>query len=88
MKTLNAKDKLFQAPADKERLFEALEKDEQLLKETLEVILTVAISDPKLTSEVAQLIETDYKELYLAIFRDMLMEASSSSGSMGCCKDL
>ena len=87
MKTLNVENKLFQAPAEKERLFEALEKDSQLLKETLEVILTLVISDPKLTSRVAELIESDFKELYLAIFKDMLME-SSSSNKMGCCKDL
>ena len=87
MKTLNVGSKLFQAPAEKERLFEALEKDSQLLKETLEVILTLVISDPKLTSRVAELIEFDFKELYLAIFKDMLME-SSSSNKMGCCKDL
>ncbi|MCB9290751.1 MAG: hypothetical protein H6560_25825 [Lewinellaceae bacterium] len=88
MKTLKAEKNRFQLPADKERLFVALENDEQLLKETLEVILALAVSDPKLTIWSADLIASDFKELYLAIFRDMLKESSSSSQSPGCCKDL
>lgn len=74
-------------PAEKDRFFQAMERDEQLFRETLEVALTIAVSDPKLTLEVANLIESDYRNVYLNIWKQVVSEMGSST-TMGCCRDL
>jgi len=74
-------------PAEKERFFLALEKDEKLFGETLEVVLNLTISDPKLTFDVADLIETDFRNLYLVIMKKAVREMGSST-TMACCKNL
>lgn len=79
--------KPFQTKEEKERLFQALEDDPQLFKETFEVMLTLVVSDPVLTFDVADLIEADYRNLYLAIVKKMAIEKSNDK-SLGCCKDL
>lgn len=79
--------KPFQTKEEKERLFQALEDDPQLFKETFEVMLTLVVSDPVLTFDVADLIEADYRNLYLAIMKKVAIEQSSVN-SMGCCKDI
>lgn len=76
-----------QTPKGKEELFLALENDEQLFKETLEVILTLIISDPKLTFDVADLIESDYRNLYL-VFMKKVIRKQSARESGDCCKEI
>lgn len=77
----------FQTPEGKENLFQALENDEQLFNETLEVMLTLIISDPKLTFDVADLIESDYRNLYLVIMKKVLGK-ENGKGIKGCCKEI
>jgi hypothetical protein len=74
-------------PAEKEKFFQALENDQHLFKEALEVVLTLVISDPKLTFDVADLIESDFQNLYLVIMKKVTTERSSNS-TMSCCKDI
>ncbi|MEZ4963324.1 MAG: hypothetical protein R2830_26110 [Saprospiraceae bacterium] len=74
-------------PVEKEKFFEALENDQHLFKETLEVVLTLVISDPKLTFDVADFIESDFRNLYLVIMKKVAVERSNDS-TMGCCKDI
>lgn len=74
-------------PAEKERFFQALENDKHFLKETLEVVLTLTVSDPKLTFDVADFIESDFRNLYLVIMKKMAVERSNDS-TLGCCRDI
>ncbi|WP_020534845.1 hypothetical protein [Lewinella cohaerens] len=87
METSEIKNRPFQAKEDKERLFQALEDDEQLFKEALEVMLTLVVSDPKLTVDVADLIESDFRNIYLAIMKKIARE-NSNDKSMSCCSDI
>lgn len=87
MKTTAINKNAFQTPTEKEQLFQALEKDEQLFKETLEVMLTLVISDPKLTFDVADLIESDYRNLYIVIMQKVSKETGKED-TMGCCQDI
>ncbi|MCI5092706.1 hypothetical protein [Phaeodactylibacter sp.] len=87
METSEIKNRPFQAKEDKERLFQALEDDEQLFKEALEVMLTLVVSDPKLTVDVADLIESDFRNIYLAIMKIIARE-NSNDKSMSCCSDI
>lgn len=87
MQTSEIDNKPFQTKEEKERLFQALEDDEQLFKETLEVVLTLVVSDPKLTFDVADFIESDFRNLYLVIMKKVAVERSNDS-TMGCCKDM
>lgn len=80
------KDKAFRTTKEKEQLFQALENDRKLFGETFEVMLTMVISDPDLTLEVADLIAADYRDLYLAILEKGTKE-QGPDGKMGCCKD-
>ena len=77
----------FETKGEKEQLFQALEDDKQLFKETLEVMLTLVISDPILTFCVADLIESDYQNLYLVIMKKIARERSNDK-SMSCCRDI
>ena len=87
MQTAEINNKPFQTKEEKERLFQALEDDKQLFKETLEVMLTLVISDPKLTFDVADLIEADYRNLYLVFMKKLATEKSHDS-TLGCCREL
>ena len=87
MKTAETDNKPFQTKEEKDKLFQALEDDKQLFKETLEVMLTLVISDPKLTFDVADLIESDFQNLYLLIMKKVTTERGSNS-TMSCCKDI
>jgi hypothetical protein len=87
MHTPSAKSNRFQTPEDKERFFQILEDDPQLFKETLEVLLNLAVSDPKLTFQVADMIESDFRNIYLVIMKKIVAEKGSTA-TMGCCKDL
>ena len=69
---------------EKEKLFQLLENNNEFFKETLEVMLTLVISDPKLTYEVADLIESDYRELYLAMLKNQEQEDKNDLPS--CCQ--
>ncbi len=74
-------------PAEKERFFQALENDQHFFKETLEVVLNLVISDPKLTFDVADFIESDFRNLYLVIMKKVAMDRSNDS-TLGCCRDI
>ena len=87
MQTSEIANQPFQTKEEKEQLFQALENDEQLFKETLEVMLTMVVSDPKLTLDVVDLIESDYRNLYSVIMGKITTEASNTS-ALGCCKDI
>ncbi len=87
MKTSETDNKPFQAKEEKDKFFQALEDDKQLFKETLEVMLTLVISDPKLTFDVADLIESDFQNLYLVIMKKVTTERSNDN-TLGCCKNL
>lgn len=64
--------------AEKEKFFQALENDQHLFKETLEVVLNLVISDPKLTFDVADLIESDFRNLYLVIMKKVAAEGATT----------
>jgi hypothetical protein len=68
----------------KEKLFQLLENNNEFFKETLEVMLTLVISDPKLTYQVADLIESDYRKLYLAMLKNQ--EQDDKNGLPSCCQ--
>jgi hypothetical protein len=69
---------------EKEKLFQLLENNNEFFKETLEVMLTLVISDPKLTYEVADLIESDYRKLYLAMLENQ--EQGDKNDLPSCCQ--
>ncbi len=83
-KNAKSTDSLLSLP-DKEAFFNALENDNQLFLETLEVILTLVISDPKLTFDVADLIASDYRNLYLTILKKRSAREAHDN-KMDCCK--
>jgi hypothetical protein len=74
----------FQVIDEKEYFFQMLENDSVFFKEAIEAMLTLAISDPKLTNQVANLIESDYRDLYLAIQKEGVQ--SQKNDLPGCCQ--
>ena len=50
-------------------------------------MLNLAVSDPKLTFQVADMIESDFRNIYLVIMKKVVTEIGSAT-AMGCCKDL
>lgn len=86
MKTAATNAQSAEEKRNKEAFFQALENDRELFRETFEVALTLVISDPDLTSEVADLIAADYRSLYLAIVKNQPQQAGDTN-QMGCCKD-
>lgn len=86
MKTAATNAQSAEEKRNKEAFFQALENDRELFRETFEVALTLVISDPDLTSEVADLIVADYRSLYLAIVKNQPQQAGDTN-QMGCCKD-
>ena len=87
MKTPIHKSSLSLTSGEKEKYFQALENDDRFMHETLEVVLNLVISDPVLTFKVGDLIESDFKNLYLVLMKKVIQHQSSPS-SLGCCKDL
>ena len=69
---------------EKEKFFQQLESNPELLKESLEVILTLIVSDPKLTYQVADLIGSDYRNLYLAMSKNK--EQVEKQAHSSCCQ--
>ena len=55
---------------EKEKFFKQLESNPEFFKESLEVLLTLVVSDPKLIDHVTDLIESDYRNLYLALLKN------------------
>lgn len=86
MKTAATNAQSAEEKRNKEAFFQSLENDRELFRETFEVALTLVISDPDLTSEVADLIAADYRSLYLAILKNQPQQAGDTN-QMGCCKD-
>lgn len=72
---------------EKDIFFQALEDDQELFLETLEVLLTIVVSDPLLTFDVADLIEYDYRNLFLVLMKKVKAEIGKSN-TLGCCKEL
>ena len=54
---------------EKEIFFQQLENNSAFFKEAFETMLTLVVSDPILTYQVADLIESDYRNLYQAIIK-------------------
>ena len=75
------------SPAEKDRFFDAMENDSRLLQETLEVALNIVISDPVLTFKTGDLIESDFKNLYLVLMKKVIQQQASPA-TISCCKDL
>lgn len=69
---------------EKEKFFQQLESNEVFFKETFEAILTLIISDSKLIVQVSNLIETNYRNLYLAILKTQ--EKIHTNDSPSCCQ--
>lgn len=86
MKTTEIDDQHLRESSTKNQFFQALENDRRFFQEAFEVMLTLVISDPQLTSEVADLIAADYRSLYLAILKNQPQQAGDTN-QMGCCKD-
>ena len=69
---------------EKEKFFQQLESNPEFFKESLEVILTLIVSDPKLTYQVADLIKSDYRNLYLTILKNK--EQVENEIHSSCCQ--
>ena len=84
MKSSKISEKETLTKEEKEKLFQHLENNNEFFKETLEVMLTLVISDPKLTHGVADLIESDYHKLYLAMQKNE--EQDENNDLPSCCQ--
>lgn len=84
MKSLEINKKQILTKEEKEAFFQNLESDEEFFKEAFEAMLTLIVSDPKLTSQVADLIEKDYRNLHLAIAKEQ--EQGQKNDFPGCCQ--
>lgn len=69
---------------EKEKFFQQLENDNVFFKEAFEAMLNIVISDPVLTYQVADLIEFDYRNLYLAIQKKSVQ--IQENDLPGCCQ--
>lgn len=69
---------------EKEKFFQQLESNGDFFKEALEVMMTLVVSDPVLTYQVADLIESDYRNLYLAILKNQ--EQVQKNDLPSCCQ--
>lgn len=87
MKTSGIKSKTALTKAEKELFFNALENNPGFLQEALEVALNLVISDPMLTAKTAELIESDFKNLYQAL-KDKIVAQQAAPKTSACCKDL
>ncbi|MFQ5447105.1 MAG: hypothetical protein ACE5FF_09225 [Saprospiraceae bacterium] len=87
MKSSDSAKKSFPSPTEKEQFFDALENDPRFLQETLEVALNIVISDPVLTFKTGDLIESDFKNLYLVLMKKVIQQQASPE-TLSCCKDL
>ena len=69
---------------EKEKFFKQLESNPEFFKESLEVLLTLVVSDPKLIDHVTDLIESDYRNLYLALLKNQ--EQVEKNDLPSCCQ--
>ena len=83
MKSLEINKKQSLTQEEKEKLFRQLESNPAFFKEVLEVLLTLVVSDPMLTYQVADLIESDYRNLFLAILKNQ--EQVQKNDVPSCC---
>ena len=67
-----------------QQFFDTLENDPKLLAETLDVILQLVISDPTLTTNVAERIKDDYPALSNAIAGKP--DEAGDKDLPGCCQ--
>jgi hypothetical protein len=84
MKSFEVDKKQILNKEEKEKFFLQLENDKVFFKEAFEAMLTLVISDPVLTNQVADLIESDYHNLYLEIAKKQ--ESVESEDLPGCCQ--
>jgi len=87
MKSFELDKKTTLTKGEKEKFFQQLESDNVFFKETFEVMLSIVISDPVLTYQVADLIESDYRNLYSVYMKKFTAEKASSKDS-GCCHEI
>ena len=83
MKTVEANKKQTLRNEEKEAFFQQMENNREVFNEAIENILTLVVSDPVLTSQVAGLIESDYHPLYLALINSQQQVENNESPS--CC---
>lgn len=69
---------------EKEIFFQQLENNKEFFKEAVETMLTLVVSDPDLTYQVADLIESDYQNLYLAMNKNQ--EQVEKNDLPSCCQ--
>ena len=84
MKSFELDKKEILTKEEKESFFQHLENDNLFFKETFEAMLTLVISDPVLTYQVADLIKSDYRNLYLNIVKKQ--ESVQKEDIPGCCQ--
>ncbi len=68
---------------EKEKFFQQLENNNAFFKEAFEAMLTLVVSDPLLTFQVADLIESEYRNLFLIIAKKQTQE--NKDDTSGCC---
>ena len=86
MKSVELDKKKTLTKEEKEKLFQQLENDSLFFNEVVEAMLTLVISDSVLTKQVADLIESDYRNLYLEIVKKQ--ENIQKNDLPGCCQTL
>jgi len=84
MKVENINKTRLQALESKEDFLALLENDSMFFSEAFETMLTLIISDPKLTNQVAELIKSDYRDLFQAIQSEAVK--SEKNDLPGCCQ--
>ena len=83
MKSVEINKKQTLTNEEKEIFFQQMENNRGLFNEAIENVLTLVVSDPVLTSQVAGLIESDYHQLYLALIKSQ--EQVEKKESPSCC---
>ena len=84
MNTLEKNIKQSLTKEEKEKFFQQLETNKEFYKEAFEVMMTLVVSDPVLTYQVADLVESDYRNLYLAMLKNQEMVQKNDLPS--CCQ--
>ena len=84
MKSLEIDKKRTFSKEEKENFFQQLENNKEFFKEAFEAMLTIVVSDPKLTEQVAGLIEKDYRNLHIAIVKEQ--KQAQKNDLPGCCQ--
>ena len=84
MKSLEIDKKGTFSKEEKENFFQQLENNKEFFKEAFEAMLTIVVSDPKLTEQVAGLIEKDYQNFQIAIVKEQ--KQPKKNDLPGCCQ--